>query len=69
MKKHKMMPMCKKLLFLCYSLFLVLPLMAQEPEGHLYNIGTKDSNRPVVALRANLLRWATLTPDIGISLV
>lgn len=39
---------------------------ARQPEEILPAVKNKDGKTYTLALRANLLRWATLTPDIGI---
>lgn len=53
--------MIKKILLIGLFAILLLPAVAQQ------QVGAQATARPyTLALRANLLRWATLTPDVGV---
>ena len=70
--------MSKKILFLTLFLWLtavIVPVFAQEKADTTYTfrfVPQKENLRMAAirsnhfALRANLLRWATLTPDLGL---
>lgn len=47
-------------------LLAALPLAAQQPTDSLKVTGSASTENYCLSVRANLLRWATLTPDIGI---
>ena len=58
-----------RLLLTVLSAFLVVPLSArnlEDPDKSPDNDRFFPADRYTLSLRANLLRWATLTPDLGI---
>ena len=63
------MNMSKKILFFTLSLWLtaVVPVFAGQHQEITATPSESQSSAPYhFALRANLLRWATLTPDLGL---